>query len=236
MSIPITLYDENHERVGETYHRRAKQLLKSGRGYWLKEGHSMMLTPYPGPPVKEIRMDSVYTNNGMAPEGPPAAAASNDLLMYLAKQNVAQKKTLVRHIIAYILALPLFHIVFYRFVPQYVTAYAQAPPGQMIIRNVREWPQYFIMPWHANDFVVADVGVSYNVVMAHQQAATSIAGHNNLWYFVLGIMAAWGIWIAALGIKIAYRHLKNRAPRPAKPDPVAMEYQRLRSMAAEGNA
>jgi len=115
MNRPIVLYNENHVRVGETYHRRAKQLVRSGRAVWLEEGHSLQVIPYqtPGmpapPPFKEELpiMERIYTNNGIAPETTaeaPHPAAPNELRMYLARQNVARKKNLIRNIVAYVLA------------------------------------------------------------------------------------------------------------------------------------
>ncbi|MCL2378455.1 MAG: hypothetical protein FWC77_04930 [Defluviitaleaceae bacterium] len=115
MSIPIVLYDENHERVGETYHRRAKQLVRSGRAVWLEGGKSLQMAPYQAPEIPALpsikedvfkMTESIYTNNGMAPEAPetPPTDGVNELRMYLARQNVARKRNLVKNIVAYALA------------------------------------------------------------------------------------------------------------------------------------
>jgi len=110
MTKPIVLYDQNHERVGETYPRRAKQLIRNGRATWLEEGQSLLLATNhePYPPEQEEPIMTAYQNNGTSvPPLPPPETheMSDDLLLYLAKKNVAEKRSLLRHAIAYVLAL-----------------------------------------------------------------------------------------------------------------------------------
>ena len=287
MAIPIILYDENHERVGETYHRRAKQLVKSGRAYWLEEGHSLRLASYlsADPPIKEevpIMSESVFNNNGIAPDEPKATPpeASNDLLMYLARKNVAEKKSLFRHVVAYIIAWVVILSSFNFGGPVF-----RATNGDPIpIRTVQEQPvmhnigmfefrqpnswfnidefldelfyeMRFVLPnnWPCSRELFAyESGTSYIITPPHRGFALNEAGgtylsaHSwplpttgsvrgyGLWHFIFGIMFAWGAWIAVRGCKIAYRHVKNKTPRSPRPDPVAMEYQRLRSMSVDG--
>ena len=312
MAIPIILYDENHERVGETYHRRAKQLVRSGRAYWLEEGHSLLLASYLAehqtlPPTKEeipTMTESVFTNNGTAPEEPkaPCTSVSSDSLMYLAKQNVTQKKSLIRHIVAYIIAWALI-LIFSSFTfsgqifraNNNVAVETQAAQEQQAMRtigmfefsrpntwfNIDEFlnelyyelqhelsyarfhveraldelsyelhvflpnniqrelfvfdpgASYVVTP-SRRDFTFNDAGGIY--LTAQQWPATGSIRSYGLWNFVLGIMFAWGVWIAVRGIKIAYRHMNSKTPRLPRPDPVAMEYQRLRSMSADSPA
>ena len=312
MAIPIILYDENHERVGETYHRRAKQLIKSGRGHWLEEGHSMMLTSYlsADPPTKEevpTMTESVYNNNGIAHEEPKApTSASNDLLMYLAKQNVAQKKSLIRHVVAYAIAWAVILSSFnfggsaFRARPAFRAANNVAistgtAPEQQAMRNIGvyefrqpnarfnvdgflnelyhelhyelSYARYnidraleelynelrFVLPNNIpRELFVSESGTSYVItpprreftlnetgsihLSAQAWPATGSVRGNGLWHFVFGIMAAWGVWIAVRGFKVARRHLQNRAPSPPRLDPVAIEYQRLRSMSVDSPA
>ena len=238
MAIPIILYDENHERVGETYHRRAKQLVRSGRAFWLEEGHSLLLASYPEyqplPPTKEetpTMTESAFTNNGVAPEEAeaPCPAGSNDLLMYLAKKNVAQKKSLIRHIIAYILTLPVLYAISNRALA--VTATAAYPESFFGRLYEHMQPYLFVRP---SGFIVNEVAFFASNDAWYQPVAVSSGFY--FMHFMLGIMAAWGVWIAVRGFKIAYRHLQNKTPRPRRPDPIALEYQRLMSMSADSAA
>ena len=315
MAIPIILYDENHERVGETYHRRAKQLVRSGRGHWLEEGHSMMLTSYlsaekyPLPHSKEevpTMTESVYNNNGIAYEEPKApTTASNDLLMYLAKQNVAQKKSLIRHVVAYAIAWAVilsslnFGGPAFRARPAFrasnVAVATNTTQEQQAMRNISVYEfrqpnawfnvdefldelyrelQYELSYARFNveraldelynelrlfspnniphELFVHESGTSYVItsprrgftlnqagdmsVSAYSWPVTGSVRGNGLWHFVFGIMFAWVVWIAVRSFKVARRHLQNRAPSPPRPDPVAMEYQRLRSMSVDSPA
>ena len=274
MAIPIVLYDENHERVGETYHRRAKQLVKSGRAVWLEEGQSLQMSPYPAielspaPQSKEDKpmTDGIYTNNGIAPETPTPPEIS-ELRMYIAKQNVARKRNLKRNIVAFALALLILattSATSVRRVPRQsreaittttvmgidTTGFNQQGRTRrnnqvrlhafngleehleaVIIYNLRDnWPgaleqaqleawirpysfntAIFETPWHSNG--VVNVGVSSNP--AHTSPVR---------VFAMGAMTAWGIWILINAIQITRQ---NKTTRPKKPDPVALEYQRL---------
>ena len=108
MTKPIVLYNQNHERVGETYPRRAKQLIRNGRATWLEEGQILLINANhePYPPEQEEPIMTTYQNNGTTVPPPPEThEMSDDLLLYLAKKNVAEKRSLVRHAIAYALAL-----------------------------------------------------------------------------------------------------------------------------------
>ena len=253
MAIPIILYDENHERVGETYHRRAKQLVKSGRAHWLEEGHSLLLASYlsADPPTKEETLtmtESVFNNNGTPVKEPeaPSPASSNDLLMYLAKQNVAQKKSLIRHVVAYILVwlalFASFNAAIGFFHAGDTVAYAnntmQRTQRPMIFSSIGEVPQYHISTWPM-EFYINEFGVRVGANAQPQLWAVSNTGsiyNAQLWHFVLGIMTAWGVWIAVRGIKVARRYMKSKPAISPRPDPVAMEYQRLRSMSVDSMA
>ena len=251
MTKPIVLYDQHHERVGETYPRRAKQLVKSGRASWLIDGQSLQInTEYnPYPPDKEdvIEMsEAIYQNNGTIVEEPGHLHKEepSELLLYMAKQNVAQKKSLIRNIIAYILAWPILHTVF-RFFPRVSTWNAHT--DQTAIRGVvHEFPEVFVqesMPFlfqfpggeyftsqspngfwgNINDFVVAATG---GFERYQPTIMTSITRNELWWHFILGAMVAWGVWIAVRCFKVLRRRTANRAP---KPDPILLEYQRLQS-------
>ncbi|MCL2571578.1 MAG: hypothetical protein FWE11_04165 [Defluviitaleaceae bacterium] len=255
MTKPIVLYDQHHERVGETYPRRAKQLVKSGRASWLIDGQSLQInTEYnPYPPNKEdvIEMsEAIYQNNGTIVEEPGHLHKEepSELLLYMAKQNVAQKKSLIRNIIAYVLAWPILHTVF-RFFPR-VSTWNAHTDQTAIRRVVHEFPEVFVQEsipfsfwfpnpngeyfsfevpnraWSGiNDLVVSLTGAGFEQI--YQPTTISSITRNELWWhFILGAMVAWGVWIAVRCFKVLRRRTANRAP---KPDPILLEYQRLQS-------
>jgi len=269
MTKPIVLYDQNHERVGETYPRRAKQLVRSGRAAWLEEGQSLLMnTDYmPYPPTKEDLLtmnEDIYQSNGNIVEeiapGEKSKEESNDLLLYLAKQNVAEKKSLFRHIIAFIAAWPVIHVLGQLFSRGGVRLSAgdhtmasqtvhevmynmgqNMPRAHRMIEASRNNPSFFFNPasntayvWNNSEWINIweNMGASieqlvYEFMPAHEIiGVASVTRTNFWWHFALGIMVAWGIFIAARGIKVLRRHRSNRAP---KPDPVEMEYQRLKA-------
>jgi len=268
MAIPIVLYDENHERVGETYHRRAKQLVRSGRAVWIEDGQSLQMAsqqtpeiPAP-PPVKEelIMTENVFTNNGIAPEMPetpeiPHATGVNELRMYLAKQNVARKRNLVKNIVAYVLVWALllpFGMVSFTSYTSHSSMGSRvertAPFGRVITYNTDNRLEAYIVENIYQYITNAFQGFSGTEVWAHsvetmpsfeivprhtetvRYVHPSTRSGSNSWFFMVGIMFAWGIWILTQGISMSRQHLQNRPRRPHKPDPVELEYQRLSSM------
>ena len=271
MAIPIVLYDENHERVGETYHRRAKQLVRSGRAVWLEEGHSLQMAPYQTeamqalPPLKEetfTMTESIYTSNGIAPEstetaGLPHPASHNELRMYLARQNVARKRNLIRNIIAYIAIWPILFASYFGLLHRHIGVSQTVTGTNTGIHGHFGMPQVFsfgrgdveFRPYSiensAQVYIIERMNEAFSGWLYPQNILTqyvSIPGrsgtfmatytHNySFWFFIVGIMFAWGIWILARGINTARQHMQNRPVKPSRPDPVALEYQRLSSMA-----
>ena len=108
----ITVFNEAEAPVGTTFPRRAKQLVRSGRAVWREEGRAVQLLPAQ---TKEEAM-----SNGEAPsieyaelieaaEATETAEPTKDgdaLLMYLAKQNVQERRSLVLHTLAFFAAWP----------------------------------------------------------------------------------------------------------------------------------
>ncbi len=55
-----------------------------------------------------------------------------------------------------------------------------------------------------------------------------------MWFFLMGIMFLWGAWIV-FGVTVqAIRRFKARRVRKYKPDPVELEYRRLKDMSSDG--
>jgi len=245
MTTPIVLYDENHERVGETFPRRAKQLVKSGRATGLEEGKSLFLdtdfTPYPPSEEDVIMEETTYTNDGITVAEPVAKATegSNDLLLYVAKKNVAEKRSLIKHLIAYILAWPLIHLLTNMIGVSYASSVAVASESvdatEMFMRGGMTY--HFRLPWGEYVNINATNGVWASIedmLVAHaidwapmSSTAVSTITRNDLWWhFALGVMVTWSVWIVMRSIKILRRRFKSSAP---KIDPVALEYERLRA-------
>ena len=100
----ITVYDHEHEIVGETFVRRAKQLVLKGRAKWADNAQSaIMLLNVPADASKEdtkMVNNQEYIDLREAAETPEIGAEpSRDLLMYMAEQNVEKKRNLKRNLI-----------------------------------------------------------------------------------------------------------------------------------------
>ncbi|MCL2361055.1 MAG: hypothetical protein FWC73_04475 [Defluviitaleaceae bacterium] len=261
----IVLYDENNERVGETYPRRAKQLIRSGRATWSVDGESLILNmtydSCPIPKEDDLMSDYYYQNNGTAVAPPPitpGAGESNDLLLYLAKENVAKKKNLVRHVIAYVLvwAVVLTASSVHFVQPQgrnasveeshTIFGYVQMPDMYWLNElpyHFQQWELPVVNRWEfnntnfievlearTNDVIMNAGSISPNITVV----ANTHYARNPFWHFIFGIMAAWGAWILFSGIKVYRKSLRSRPPKAPKPDPVVQEYQRLQALIGEG--
>jgi len=97
----VTVLDHQNEIVGETFLRRAKQLVLKGRAKWADNAQSSITL------LADHKEETDMTNNqeyidltGGAPPLPPPDKPSEDLLMYIAKRNVAKKKSLIINLIA----------------------------------------------------------------------------------------------------------------------------------------
>lgn|GEM_PF-1165565 len=103
----ITVFDSRENVVGKTYVRRAKQLVIKGRAHWSDDGRAIILADDDEDfEMEETNMDIPNTNGKLADYGvrpapePPPAEADNELLMYIARRNVREKRNLFWHIIA----------------------------------------------------------------------------------------------------------------------------------------
>jgi len=134
----IQVFDKDNLRIGETYPRRAKQLVLNGRATWTDgkllsirlvdmltdadtwEDKQMDISKEHSEHIEEVNTaiteESIDRNNDEAQytedepvfeEAEPAAQPSEDLLMYLARQNVARRYNLLYHVVL----LPVTFIV-----------------------------------------------------------------------------------------------------------------------------
>ena len=223
----ITLYNKQREKVGETYPRRAKQLVRSGRAVWLEEGIALQLTA-------EIPLSSNFkeentvadekiclTNDNPEAESPqPDLTGNDDFLMYLARKNVREKTNMIKNIVAFAatsLALVILHgnLAYGSHWPAN-QARRQLSSLDMLIRSpiLQNFDAYHEELWNIQWFLES-IGS-----MAHP-----------IWTFIAGVMTAWGGWIL---IRTAVM-VAGRA-RTKRPDPVVAEYMRLKSMAPDETA
>jgi len=117
----ITVFDQDNQRIGITYPRRASQLVLKGRAIWQDTEPAsirlvdMLITADDAEEDKHMEISqnvenidntnaSVNLSNVPAEskefaEAPTAATPSDDLIMYLAKQNIGRRYDLIRHVI-----------------------------------------------------------------------------------------------------------------------------------------
>jgi len=113
----ITVFDQNNQPIGETFPRRAKQLVKKERARWKDDSRSAicLLEEADGLYKEDVQMEiannikdleeikeSVVETSPVSCE-PEAVerGLENNLLMYLAKRNIRLRYNLIYHIIAW---------------------------------------------------------------------------------------------------------------------------------------
>jgi len=208
--------------VGTTYPRRAKQLVRNGRATWMEEGQTLQLLPdhtltvpaaiKEGSPMDE---DIIYPTNDKAEAFAPDHMGSDEMLLYLAKKNVQDKKNLTKHIWAFIIAWPVLGVLL----------------GSVInnIGHPLRWDiNYSITNLH-NLVSQLPEDYSWNAQTAIRTLETLYRTYvPPVWYVIVGAMALWGAWIA---VRVVKRANAKSNSGTTKPDPVLLEYKRLKSMA-----
>ena len=205
--------------MGTTYPRRAKQLIKNGRAAWLEEGQTLQLSPTPAV-IKEdtLMVDGIgySTNNGkvITETTEVPTTDSDELLMYKARQNVRNKKNLIKHFFAFMAAWPILAIVYGTLVQN-----ATHPLTWRIQDTMRTMD--LLVPHIPEDYwwVIDNTTWFLNGVIRNYVPS--------IWYVILGVMLAWGTWIALRVVKQIVIKLNTKK---AKQDPVMQEYKRLKNM------
>ena len=215
----LTVYDENGAQVGMTFPKRARQLINKQRAVWNDDSHtSIRLLPE----VKEeVPVDDYLSEDEY--EGSPGFTGSDDLLLYLARKNVREKRNLIRHVMAYIAAWPIVGLFYSR----------------IIIHTLHPSPSRWRTD-HMND-MLRDLAY----IRAITWSSTSRAAINNVYNglqtlvdqlthpimnIIFGIMIAWGFWIAVRIVNHIVM-LRSRRAKTTRLDPVQQEYRRLKGMA-----
>jgi len=224
----ITLYNQQREKVGETYPRRAKQLVRNGRATWLEESVALQLK-MESPPIASIKEEKTMTDEDMYPtNGSPRTdihpldyTEDDDLLMYIARKNVQDKRNLTRHLAGFIAASLALFILFG----------ISASGSHRLARTAQ---------WHRNttdtiimspDFETFRYETEIWDIYHFLHAVTNLV--HPIWVFTLGLMVAWGGWILTRLAKCVVGKLRKRDANRPKPDPVAVEYKRLKSLSTK---
>jgi len=199
--------------VGTTYPRRAKQLVRNGRATWLEEGRTLQLTPEsdiltPAIIEEETHKDDKITND-KAETYISGNTESDDLLMYLAKKNVQDKKILKRHALAFIVAVLILGML-------YGVSHSSHHPMHWRISDSMNG-LHTAMQHIPEDY-------TWLVLNAVRTMESILFNHTPpIWYMLAGALLLWGAWIAVHFVNVFNRKRKN-----AKPDPVMLEYKRLK--------
>jgi len=197
-----------------TFPKRARQLVSKQRALWHDDAHTAIRLL---PEAKEEVPLGEYLDDDILGET-DGASKSDDLLLYLARKNVREKRSLAKHFVAFIAALPTIVILY-----------------EVISRNLRH-PAYYM--WN-NLYPDVDTTVwrfSYGNTWAimDMYAEGQDIFHSlthPIMYGIIGIMIAWGVWIF---VRCVNAITNNRGYKgKTKPDPVQVEYQRLKSMGVE---
>ena len=215
----LAVYNESGVQVGMTFPKRARQLINKQRALWHDDTHtSIRLLPE----LKEEAMDE-YLNDELAIEEPPSSTATDDLLLYIARKNVREKRNFLKHLVAYVMAWPLFGLFFATVLEN--TRHPQHRRLGHLNWNLERLGEYTSGVENAA-WVVDDInrwGQSlFNNHLTHP-----------MFYMIVGALIAWGVWIfvRAVNMRVATRIARERKH---KPDPVQMEYKRLKDMGARG--
>ena len=222
----ISLYDHNNKRIGNIYPRRAKQLILKGRAHWLKEGQTLQIIDSSSTTNEEetpMIDTNVYPTNGDPMIFDDAMPHTDDLLLYKAKQNVKNRRNLLKHILAFVAAWPILLIFYASTISNMVHSRWWRISNQL--QELYNISQY--LPEE-----------HYRIInnLSHTVSGYFRTGHTpGIWYMMMGAMLAWGGWIAVRFIKIAIlplaKKLRKNVTKKAKPDPIIQEYNRLKSMA-----
>jgi len=216
----IAVYDESGAQVGMTFPKRAKQLVGKQRAIWHDDEHTAIFLL---PEVKtEDALDdeSVDAEHDAPKDAEPAYKESDDLLLYLAKKNVKEKKRLIWLIVAYIIAMPLVYAFYVNNVR------ASLHPQYRSIMSITDFADETI-PMLIETFMLEDA-----VSVLHAIAVTYTPPG---WYFVRGLWTAWTVWIVVGIARQAAKHFWLQRKKAGR-DPVNEEYQRLKGMVSDGVA
>jgi hypothetical protein len=98
MESKIILYDSDNIKIGETFHRRAKQLVRQQRAAWTDEGQKAVRF-FPG--MEHLK--DIETDETTHPENPTPASPMDNKLLKLAKRRVVLSHVFRTMLTSYVL-------------------------------------------------------------------------------------------------------------------------------------
>jgi len=211
----VTVYDENGAAVGMTFPKRAKQLISKQRAVWHDETHTavqLLAEAKDEVPISACLSDDDADEDVNTP-------ASDDLLLYLAKRHVREKKSLTRHFGAFVVAWPVVGLFYSAIIHN--TTHPQAWRMREIGRQLATVRQQVgTVHWWRVDEVERSVQAIFDSLV------------HPIMYVIFGVMIAWGVWILTRCVIWAKKNKRGRG-RKVKPDPVQVEFQRLKGLGAK---
>ena len=149
------------------------------------------------------RADATYT---------PVLPEENDILLYKARENVSNKRNLLKHLLAHIVAWPILGIFY-----STVISNLPHPHWERIQRGIDT--HYH---WEITNFI------------NHVSSYFTRLYTPPFWYVLMGVMLAWGGWITYRLVKYyvpsATAKMRRVFTKKEKPDPVVAEYNRLKGL------
>jgi len=228
----VTLYNQRNEIIGSIYPRRAKQLVLGGRAVWLDEGRVLQTMPNETGTSsafdkEEVSMvsESAYSSNGEREKPDRVFDEADALLLYRAKQNVRDKANLIKHIVAYLISLPILGVFF---VTVFMDRALSFPHPQWWRFNGAFRHVWDIMPYlpEEHGWAVFNLWDTAELILQFDYTP-------RVWYVIVGVMIAWGFWILRRLVKFVIRPAFKRfwvgSAKKAKPDPIILEYNRLKN-------
>jgi len=221
----ITVFDESNAEIGQTYPRRAKQLVTKGRAVWQDDRQrAIRMTP------KEADKETMKMEHDFI---------DNEELMQTAKSNVRLKRSLICHLIAFLIAAPLIFAFFDGFMVSSVGRYTYtAVENHTIVSSLRELNTMAFQFSHVGDTAASaiiaqatsDLVNSFSLADLEQMGSQVITHatptFDAVWYFVWGAYFAWGVFILSRLVVYFLPKIRHREQRQ-----VSAEYSRLKTNA-----
>jgi len=178
---------------------------------------------------ENIEEETFMIDNGVyLTNGEPVAAArisekTDALLLYQAKQNVKDKKNLIKHLVFYVVTWISLGFLFATVINN------MTHPHYHSIRNNLNSLQEIAAPYISEDEVRWTVRWLADEVWWAVNQYLGPRYMPNVWYVSLGVMLAWGGWIVVRIVRRGAKSIKAHSTKKGKPDPVMQEYNRLKN-------
>jgi len=231
MSEKITVFDEKNVMVGQTFMRRAKQLVAKGRAAWLDDSQtSICLTSKEAILLEgEDEMEHKTTGHDY----------DDSALLHMAKRNVRQRRILLCHILAFVLAVSAFLLI-HEIVQGNTTRVHDSNilwHWDNMWREVNSIDELRIEALSRGHTVDGILVPQLSDIHNNLSMSISTFGHmtyfegfyqsssHPVWFFMWGIYLAWFIFILFLLFRYIAPRIKSSS---TKRDPVVEEYMRLK--------